>query len=124
MVFLSNISIGEFIAEGSFGRVYRGRWNDMTVAFKKSLKNNELIQEFEKEAVRLSSLNHSNIGKITLFFISNLNKISFFFLVRFLGICKDAEDVLYLVTEFITFGEAFFPTFGNITLSTPQLLDG
>lgn len=72
-----DLQIKSKLGEGSFGEVYRGTWNGADVALKK-LKNTELFDEFQREAIKLNSLNHPNI-------------------VRFLGVSK-SENESYLVT--------------------------
>ena len=69
--------MGEKIGEGGFSRVFRGIWNEKTVAVKvlsKKLERNE-VEEFRREARVLNELDHPNI-------------------VKFLGACEEPPMIV------------------------------
>ena len=86
----SQIVIGDFLANGAFGKVYRGRWDTTDVALKKidveharqhlSLSDEEVMEALEWEVARLATCSHPGI-------------------VQFHGICHK-EGAPYLVMEF------------------------
>jgi serine/threonine protein kinase len=86
------VVIGPYVAEGAFGKVYRGRWGGQTVALKRidfanAAKNFMTSDEAIKEAMQwevscLSTVSHPNV-------------------VQFYGLYQDRnEGYLYLVMEF------------------------
>jgi tRNA A-37 threonylcarbamoyl transferase component Bud32 len=86
----SQIVVGDFLANGAFGKVYRGRWDNTDVALKKidveharqhlSLSDEEVAEALEWEVARLATSSHPGI-------------------VQFHGICHK-EGAPYLVMEF------------------------
>ena len=86
----SQIVVGDFLANGAFGKVYRGRWDSSDVALKKidveharqhlSLSDEEVAEALEWEVARLGTSSHPGI-------------------VQFHGICHK-EGAPYLVMEF------------------------
>lgn len=81
---ISEITIEEQIGNGDFSIVYRGKWNERTVALKKivSLPNPKIKELFNEEvSMLLRRLQHPNIIKI-------------------FGVSKSEEDDPIIVTEF------------------------
>ena len=86
----NEIIVGAFLANGAFGKVYRGAWGDTDVALKKidfehasqrlDLSPEEISEALEWEVARLATTRHPN-------------------LVQFHGICHK-EGAPYLVLEF------------------------
>eukprot|EP01117_Protostelium_nocturnum_P021044 TRINITY_DN998_c0_g1_i1.p1 TRINITY_DN998_c0_g1~~TRINITY_DN998_c0_g1_i1.p1 ORF type:complete len:565 (+),score=180.36 TRINITY_DN998_c0_g1_i1:173-1867(+) len=87
-IFLDNIEIREKLAEGTFGDVYRGVWNQTTEVALKSVKHLGDERAFVNEVGLLAKLNHPNV-------------------VRALGIYKDEAGKSYLVMEFLTKGSLY-----------------
>lgn len=52
-----------FLIQGHFGKVYKGRFNEMDVAVKmcKGIPTEEQTKNFLKEGMTLKALNHENI---------------------------------------------------------------
>ena len=75
------------LASGAFGDVWRGRWNDMTVAVKRLrptllAMDESSVQEFEAESALMRTLRHPNI-------------------VTFFGAGSDVDGVPFLVVEYM-----------------------
>jgi serine/threonine protein kinase len=86
------IVIGDYLAAGAFGKVYRGQWGDRPVALKQinvdharanlRISEDEIKEAMRWEVSRLSTANHPN-------------------LVQFYGLYQDrSEGYSYLVMEF------------------------
>eukprot|EP00927_Polykrikos_kofoidii_P072895 TRINITY_DN68975_c0_g1_i1.p1 TRINITY_DN68975_c0_g1~~TRINITY_DN68975_c0_g1_i1.p1 ORF type:complete len:663 (+),score=107.67 TRINITY_DN68975_c0_g1_i1:55-1989(+) len=61
---LSEVDLGEMIAQGGFSVVYHGQWNTTKVAVKKLFDPNiseELLAEFDNEVQKLEQIRHPNI---------------------------------------------------------------
>ena len=86
------VVIGEYLAKGAFGKVYRGQWDNRAVALKQinvdraaynlKITNEEIEEAMQWEVARLSTANHPN-------------------LVQFYGLYQDPkEGSIYLAMEF------------------------
>jgi len=82
---IDSVKIIVKIGGGNFGNVYHGKWNETIDVALKQLKEEEIFEEFIKEATMLQSLNHPNI-------------------VRFYGIHNAPNGENFLVMEYMSQG--------------------
>jgi len=82
-VYLSNVVQGDILGKGQGGSVYKGVWDNTTVAMK--LLHDSQTQEFMDEALLLRTHSHPNV-------------------VQFLGVYKSPKGELFIVTEFMDGG--------------------
>eukprot|EP00727_Mastigamoeba_balamuthi_P014758 m51a1_g9908 putative tyrosine-protein kinase fes fps (895) ;mRNA; r:95091-98772 len=79
-VLLRDVAIGEELGRGSFGVVFRGRWQNVDVAAKRLLEPSH-TDEFVREVRMAAILRHPNV-------------------VLLYGLYKDPAGLMYVVTEF------------------------
>ncbi|WIA37005.1 hypothetical protein OEZ86_008242 [Tetradesmus obliquus] len=60
----ASVEFGELLGSGSFGRVYKARWNGQDVAVKVIEHCESTMYAVEHEAALMLSLNHENIGSL------------------------------------------------------------
>lgn len=85
-----SVTLGNFLGKGAFGQVYRGEWNNRSVAMKEinialaqqklKLNEEEVMEALEWEISRLSTVSHPNI-------------------VQFYGLYEENEKI-FLIMEF------------------------
>mmetsp|Transcript_23883 Transcript_23883/g.33477 ORF Transcript_23883/g.33477 Transcript_23883/m.33477 type:complete len:928 (-) Transcript_23883:126-2909(-) len=83
--YLDDIEIKEVIGSGSFGEVFRGVWKGTQQVALKKLIVDDKMEEFLQEAAMLQ-------------------KCSFDHVVKFVGLHRDSNHTVYMVTEFMSGG--------------------
>jgi len=98
------LHLGKLVGSGEFAEVYEGTYRKSRVAIK-VLKEPTSASLFLHEADIMSSLQHPN-------------------LVNFLGVAQKADNIIYIVTEFMTKGSLlhYLTTRGRSVISQKDLL--
>ncbi|CAF2457774.1 unnamed protein product [Rotaria sp. Silwood2] len=104
MIDYNELQIGKLVGSGEFAEVYEGTYRKSRVAVK-ILKEPNSTTNFLHEADIMSSLKHRN-------------------LVQLLGIARKSDNVIYLVTEFMTKGSLlhYLTTRGRSVISQSDLV--